>query len=187
MKPFGVPWRVLWKPGLLRKGDVPYIFVVGQLAHTQLRRFPIVSGFRVTWDSSRPKGQRVVSIHLAVDQNDSNHDDPSNLGTPNLDGAPVERQRGGRTYKIVTRQYMAEGHDGYDALKGCKYLVDDENGKLMSTLVRQYLLGAQKLEDIPFLLKHDPEFRLSIYQQVHSPAEYRKLFVFGREDKQNRR
>ena len=44
-------------------------------------------------------------------------------------------------YKIVTREYMAEGHDGYEALKGCKHLIDDENGKLMSALVRQYLLG----------------------------------------------
>jgi len=38
-------------------------------------------------------------------------------------------------HKVGTRQYMAEGNDGNNALKGCKYLIDDENGKLMSTLV----------------------------------------------------
>ena len=38
----------------------------------------------------------------------------------------------------VTRQYMAKGHDGDNALKGCKYSIDDETGKLMSTL---YVLG----------------------------------------------
>lgn len=112
-----------------------------QFAHSLLRRFPIVSGFRVTWDSSRPKGQRVVSVHLALDQKDNSHDHPPDQEPAGLDGAPLQRQRGGRMYKVVTRQYMAEGHDGYDALKGCKELIDDENGKLMSTLVRQYLLG----------------------------------------------
>jgi 5'-nucleotidase len=104
-----------------------------------------VSGFRVTWDSSRPKGQRVVSICLALDQNDNDRDGGPKQEPAGLDGASVERQRGGRMYKVVTREYMAEGHDGYGALKGCKYLIDDENGKLMSTLVRQYLLGEWKL------------------------------------------
>lgn len=105
-----------------------------------------MSGFRVTWDSSRPKGQRVVGIRLALDQKDSNHAEPSDKDQEptGLDGAPVERQKGGRMYKVVTRQYMAEGHDGYSALKDCKYLIDDENGKLMSALVRQYLLGEWK-------------------------------------------
>lgn len=36
---------------------------------------------------------------------------------------------------------MAEGHDGFLALQGQKYLIDDENGQLMSNLVRKYLLG----------------------------------------------
>ena len=45
---------------------------------------------------------------------------------------------------------MDEEHDGYNVLKGCKYLLDDEPGKLMSTLVRQYLLGEWKLETMLF-------------------------------------
>ncbi len=44
-------------------------------------------------------------------------------------------------YKIVTREYMAQGHDGFLPLKGNKYLVDDESGQLMSAIVRKYLLG----------------------------------------------
>lgn len=36
---------------------------------------------------------------------------------------------------------MAEGHDGFECLIGCKYLIDDEQGQIMSTLVRRYLLG----------------------------------------------
>lgn len=53
----------------------------------------------------------------------------------------VKREKGGRKYKVVTRQYMSEGHDGYLALKDSKYLIDDESGQMMSTIVRKYLLG----------------------------------------------
>ena len=90
----------------------------------------------------------MVSLRLAIDPKDSNRDEPSNQEPASHDGLPIERQRGGRMYKIVTREYMAQGYDGYDALKGCKYLIDDENGKLMSALVRQYLLGEWKIETI---------------------------------------
>ena len=41
---------------------------------------------------------------------------------------------------------MAEGHDGFVALKGQKFLVDDESGQMMSTLVRKYLLGPSNLD-----------------------------------------
>ena len=30
-----------------------------------------------------------------------------------VDGDPIQRVTGGRTYKIVTREYMAQGHDGF--------------------------------------------------------------------------
>ncbi len=48
-------------------------------------------------------------------------------------------------YKIVTREYMAQGHDGFLPLKGNKYLVDDESGQLMSAIVRKYLLGMDQI------------------------------------------
>ena len=35
-------------------------------------------------------------------------------------------------------------------MNGFKYLIDHENGKLMSTLVRQYVLGEWKLETMLF-------------------------------------
>ena len=64
-----------------------------------------------------------------------------NVTPKNLEGDEVKREKGGRKYNIVTREYMAQGHDGYLALKGNKYLVDDEQGQLMSGIVRKYLLG----------------------------------------------
>lgn len=59
-----------------------------------------------------------------------------------VDTEEIKRVKGGRMYRIVTREYMAQGHDGFEALKGQKYLVDDESGQMMSTIVRKYLLGA---------------------------------------------
>lgn len=47
-----------------------------------------------------------------------------------------------RLYRVATREYMADGHDGYTALSRGKDLIDHENGSLMSTQVRKFLLGA---------------------------------------------
>lgn len=61
--------------------------------------------------------------------------------TPNVvDDEEIKREKIGRKYSIITREYMAQGHDGFEALKGNKYLIDDEVGQMFSTLVRQYLL-----------------------------------------------
>lgn len=61
----------------------------------------------------------------------------------------VKREKGGRMYKVVTREYLASGHDGYDMLKGNRYLIEDEGGQMMSTVVRKYLLGKSMMELLP--------------------------------------
>lgn len=64
--------------------------------------------------------------------------------TINVSGDPIEevkREKGGKMYKVLTREYLAGGHDGYDMLKGNKYLIEDEGGQMMSAVVRKYLLG----------------------------------------------
>ncbi|KAI0818817.1 Metallo-dependent phosphatase [Irpex lacteus] len=129
-------------------------------------RFPVVSGFRVSWDSRRPAGQRVLGVWLVEEPSASRALTPYHSGTtspaaisatslvvqdqrqtqtpPELhDLEEVKRIKGGRKYRLVTREYMAEGHDGFEAFKGAKYLVDDESGELMSTIVRKYLLGSR--------------------------------------------
>ncbi|SPO24663.1 related to 5`-nucleotidase precursor [Ustilago trichophora] len=50
-----------------------------------------------------------------------------------------------KTYRVVTREYLAEGYDGFDALKRGRFVVDHENGQLMSAIVRKFLLGASYL------------------------------------------
>ncbi|EMD38646.1 hypothetical protein CERSUDRAFT_113824 [Gelatoporia subvermispora B] len=135
-------------------------------------RFPVIAGFRVSWDSRRPPGQRVLGVWLTKEPADASAA-PSGATTPTatpgrsasssvssfqssssttssgtttpplVDSEPVLRTRGGRMYKIVSREYMAQGHDGFVMLKGNKYLVDDESGQMMSAIVRKYLLGGR--------------------------------------------
>ncbi|KIK95849.1 hypothetical protein PAXRUDRAFT_826578 [Paxillus rubicundulus Ve08.2h10] len=109
-------------------------------------RFPIVSGLKVSWDSRREPGERVLGIWLVQEapSRSSESSSGSGAGTPvPVDGEPIKREKTGRMYKIVTREYLARGYDGYTALPGHNYLVDDENGQLMSSLVRKYLLGSR--------------------------------------------
>jgi 5'-nucleotidase len=108
-----------------------------QLADSLNRRFPIISGFRVEWDSRKPPGQRVLGIWLT----DEADNDVGQEGHSLKDCEPIKNEKGGRKYKVVTREYMAGGFDGFTALKGSRYLVDDENGMMMSTIIRRFLLG----------------------------------------------
>ncbi|SNX83415.1 related to 5`-nucleotidase precursor [Melanopsichium pennsylvanicum] len=50
-----------------------------------------------------------------------------------------------KTYRVVTREYLTEGYDGFEALKRGTFVVDHENGQLMSAIVRKFLLGASYL------------------------------------------
>jgi len=100
------------------------------------RRFPAISGFRVSWDSRREPGNRVLGIWSLKPTVGNN-----NLGNSPYEEEPIQRESGTRKYKIMTREYMAKGHDGFEALTRGKSLVDDECGLMLSTIVRQYLLG----------------------------------------------
>lgn len=104
----------------------------------------MISGFRVEWDSRKPAGQRVLNVSLQVQKKIDVH--KSGDSTPNLllEYEDIRRDEG-RKYIIVTREYMAAGHDGFECLIGKKYLIDDEQGQMMSTLVRRYLLGSLSL------------------------------------------
>ena len=106
------------------------------------RRFPVISGLRVVWDSRKQPGQRVLNIALQVHKKIDEHS--AGDSTPNLRVEYEEVPRtSDRKYAIITREYMAEGHDGFEMLKGQKLLIDDEQGQMMSTIVRKYLLGRE--------------------------------------------
>ncbi|KAJ8594242.1 Metallo-dependent phosphatase [Rhizopogon salebrosus TDB-379] len=101
-------------------------------------RFPVISGLRISWDSRRPVGQRVLGIWLQKDVTKLK----SNSITI-VDGDEIKPDAEGRKYKILTRQYLAQGNDGYTAFRGHNYLIDEETGQIMSSLVRKYLLGSR--------------------------------------------
>ncbi|KAF5387159.1 hypothetical protein D9615_001693 [Tricholomella constricta] len=126
-------------------------------------RFPVLSGIRVSWDSRREPGNRVLDVCLLQEREESDNDSESTSGTstPSLvDGEPITRSTDGRKYKIVTREYMAQGHDGFLAFKGKPFLVDDESGQLMSSIVRKYLLGSQFVNKMTSLLYREPSINL---------------------------
>ncbi|PVF93825.1 Metallo-dependent phosphatase [Serendipita vermifera] len=151
-------------PIVVLKMDGPTIWAALESAletwPAQEGRFPIVSGFRVEWDSRRPKGQRVLSVKLARESHGPDDHDDSHSESGSVSGAQtpvpmtlvdVINESGGPQYNVVTRLYMAQGFDGYDAFKGCTFLVDEENGRIMSDLVRHYLLGRQYINTMKSL------------------------------------
>jgi 2',3'-cyclic-nucleotide 2'-phosphodiesterase (5'-nucleotidase family) len=92
-------------------------------------RFAQFSGLCVKWDAQKPAGSRVVSVSVG--------DVAENKLSPLIMN---------KTYKIATKTYMIEGRDGYDSLQNVKVLVDRENGKLLSHLIRTHLLKQKTLK-----------------------------------------
>ncbi|KAG2020525.1 flagellar associated protein [Coprinopsis cinerea AmutBmut pab1-1] len=133
-------------------------------------RFPVISGFKVTWDSRREPGNRVTGVWLQVENVDKNQ------SHGHVDHVPVEKTKEGRKYRIVTREYLADGHDGYDVLKRCKRLVDEECGVLVSAIVRKYLLGSHyvnkmiRLKSVPNGDVIHPKLRLALSEESSSKA-----------------
>eukprot|EP00111_Clytia_hemisphaerica_P020632 TCONS_00060812-protein len=81
-------------------------------------RFLQVSGIRFAFDPDQPEGDRVVKETVMV------HDNiPINLEYE---------------YKVVTKEYLARGKDGFDVLKDCPVLVDAENGPVLLSIVENH-------------------------------------------------
>lgn len=131
-------------------------------------RFPVIGGLIVKWDSTKPPFSRLVSVEVQDEVHMlsstgkklrqarvySMIDHPEDSGATIKVHRPALKSKGplkmDKKYRVVTREYMAEGHDGYEALTTGSYLIDHENGVLASALVRKFLLGASLL----WRLKH---------------------------------
>ncbi|MEO5377101.1 MAG: 5'-nucleotidase C-terminal domain-containing protein [Magnetococcus sp. DMHC-6] len=83
-------------------------------------RFPHISGMQVTYDPSKPVGQRVIAIQV--------------------NNAPLDLNR---TYKVATTDYLASGKDGYDLLQKGKLLIDPSAATLVANHVKDWLLTHQ--------------------------------------------
>ena len=85
-------------------------------AENEVGRFPQVSGLRIRADVTRPEGRRVVSVLI--------------------NGAKLKPKS---LYRLVTNDYLANGGDGYSALKSAKILIGDTDADLVSTIIISYL------------------------------------------------
>eukprot|EP01103_Thecamoeba_quadrilineata_P018956 TRINITY_DN7495_c0_g1_i1.p1 TRINITY_DN7495_c0_g1~~TRINITY_DN7495_c0_g1_i1.p1 ORF type:complete len:555 (+),score=54.16 TRINITY_DN7495_c0_g1_i1:24-1667(+) len=78
-------------------------------------RWPQVSGISFEWDPSKPPGSRIVSVTYK--------DKPLDLNDE---------------FTLCTKSYLTQGKDGYDVFLHKPMIVDEENGLLISTMMRNY-------------------------------------------------
>jgi 5'-nucleotidase/UDP-sugar diphosphatase len=83
-------------------------------------RFPQISGAKVVADLAKPAGSRVASVEI---------------GAAPLDPA--------KTYRIATNDFMARGGDDYVILRKGKPIVAARDGKLLATVVADYIAAAE--------------------------------------------
>ncbi|KAM0326577.1 hypothetical protein ACHAQA_006446 [Verticillium albo-atrum] len=164
----------VYPPGVLRVRDITNCFpfedpvVVIRVTGSQLRdalensvsmypaqegRFPQVSNIEFEFDPSKAAGARVNWVRLG--------------------GAPLDDEK---KYVLATRGYMARGKDGYDALlvepEGgtAEELVSEENGILISAMLRQYFMGLRTVGQ----WKHLSEHWVKVASECTTPVETRK-------------
>lgn len=80
-------------------------------------RFPQVAGISFGFDPEKPPGQRVDTKYIRV-------------GDEFLD---TEQK-----YRVVTKQYLYNGKDGYDSFKNAEVLVDEDSSPALSTAVQNH-------------------------------------------------
>ncbi len=85
-------------------------------------RFLQVSGLSFTYDPGAPVGSRLREV---------------SVGDAPLD--PAKR------YRLATNDYLADGGDGFDALRAAKVLTGEEEGELISTLVIESIVREKKI------------------------------------------
>lgn len=139
----------VYPPGVLRVKDMMNCFpfedpcVVVELSGSQIvealengvktypaleGRFPQVSGIEFEFDPAKEPDQRVSNVRIG--------------------GKPVDMEK---QYKLATRDYMVRGKDGFTSLMleghggTAKSIVSDENGMLISMILRQYFMSLKVL------------------------------------------
>lgn len=86
--------------------------------------FPIVSGFKITWDSTKPKNERVKKVNFNKAKNEKIELDKTT------------------EYCIVTNSYLASGGDGFDPFKDAEKLAYE--GLPMYQVLEQHLRQLQQ-------------------------------------------
>ncbi|OTF81598.1 5' nucleotidase-like protein [Euroglyphus maynei] len=81
-------------------------------------RFPQVSGISFEFDPTKPSGSRV------------------NINSIMIQGEPIDEDK---LYKMVTKEFIVQGKDGYDVLKECSIYKNTEQCLTLLQAVNEYL------------------------------------------------
>ncbi|RUP51290.1 5'-nucleotidase, partial [Jimgerdemannia flammicorona] len=143
-------------------------------------RFPQVAGLRIEWDPKGEPGARVRKVLVTKSNGDSHHggerQHPSGLlAPPTGRPAPLPSQPQGepldleREYVLATREYMAQGGDGFTSLvtPPHDYIVDGENGMLISALFRRYFLGLKYVNAMRTHFEHECTTHKRVVEAAH--------------------
>ncbi|XP_071958533.1 uncharacterized protein [Antedon mediterranea] len=93
-------------------------------------RFPQVAGMKFGFDPTGLPGQRVDPLSIIV----------------SVEGE--SRLLPNKVYRFCTKDYIAKGKDGYSVLKNCEYLVDEENGPILSTIVQNHFASVKMVKGL---------------------------------------
>ena len=113
-------------------------------------RFPQVSNIEFEFDPRSPSNSRVKYV--------------------NIGGVPLDHEK---LYVLVTRGYMGRGKDGFDSLlvrsEGgqAEEIVSEENGILISMILRQYFLSLKILGQWKMWGNHMARHWRSVHDTLH--------------------
>jgi 5'-nucleotidase len=79
--------------------------------------WPQISGMRVVVDPTKPPGSRLVSVRLTQPDREVVRD---------------------QHYRLATKSFIANGADGYDCLRGSRFIVDEEAAQLLKNHIRHH-------------------------------------------------
>ncbi|KAF0455054.1 Metallo-dependent phosphatase [Gigaspora margarita] len=142
-------------------------------------RFPVVSGLKIEYNQNAVPGDRLRNVWLTERQIDDEDEDEniSDDPGPHRIVGKLDMQK---TYTVCTRAYLASGNDGYKAFAEptTQYLVDHENGVILSTLIRRYFIGLYYINAIKFNMSCEARTKEAVIKAANS---WKKLAESKRE------
>lgn len=120
-------------------------------------RFPQVSNIQFQYDAKRPSGRRLLWTKV--------------------NNEPIDPDR---KYTVATRGYMARGKDGYTALLAAseggvaEEVVNEEEGVLISTIIRQYFLSLKVIGQWAQWSNHMTKHWAGVHKNLHAGGKIKQ-------------
>ncbi len=148
-------------------------------------RFPIVSGLKIEYNPKAEPGSRLRNVWFTerrqptpMEENGVDNDDDGSEGPGPYD--IIGKLDFQKTYTVCTRNYMSSGYDGFTALAqpNTQFVIDDENGILLSTLIRRYFIGLYYIGVMKFNMSCEAKTKEAV---LKAAATWKKLAETKRE------